>query len=73
MNLVLVPTQMASGPLADWLGYKRFFIFVLVASLPSILVAWRAPFPNPADVEPDAEGGAGGPAPRADEASAGAG
>src|SRR5205085_2117566 len=24
MNLVLIPTQMASGPLAVWLGYKAF-------------------------------------------------
>lgn len=52
MNLVLVPTQMASGPLADWLGYKAFFIFVLVASIPSVIAAWLAPFPNPRD--PDA-------------------
>ena len=51
MNLVLVPTQMVSGPLADWLGYRSFFVFVLFASLPSIVVAWRAPFPNPPDVE----------------------
>ncbi len=49
MNLVLVPTQMASGPLADWLGYKAFFIFVLIASVPSIIAAWMAPFPNPKD------------------------
>ncbi len=49
MNLVLVPTQMVSGPLADWLGYRRFFVFVLVASIPSILAAWRAPFPNLAE------------------------
>jgi PAT family beta-lactamase induction signal transducer AmpG len=56
MNLVLVPTQMASGALADWLGYRHFFVFVLVASLPSIFAAWRAPFPDPADVEPDEEG-----------------
>lgn len=56
MNLVLVPTQMASGPLADWLGYKAFFIFVLVASVPSIIAAWLAPFPNPKDPdEPDEE------------------
>lgn len=46
MNLVLIPTQMASGPLADWLGYKAFFIFVGVASIPSIIAAWLAPFPN---------------------------
>jgi MFS transporter, PAT family, beta-lactamase induction signal transducer AmpG len=45
MNLVLVPTQMASGPLADRLGYKTFFLFVLAASIPSIVAAARAPFP----------------------------
>jgi len=45
MNLVLVPTQMASGPLADWLGYKNFFLFVLLASIPSVVAAWLAPFP----------------------------
>jgi PAT family beta-lactamase induction signal transducer AmpG len=44
MNLVLVPTQMVSGPLADRLGYKRFFLFVLLASVPSIIAAARAPF-----------------------------
>ncbi len=47
MNLVLIPTQMASGPLADWLGYQTFFVFVMFASLPSILAAWFAPFPDP--------------------------
>jgi PAT family beta-lactamase induction signal transducer AmpG len=46
MNLVLVPTQMLSGPLADWLGYRRFFALVLLASVPSIAAAWRAPFPR---------------------------
>jgi PAT family beta-lactamase induction signal transducer AmpG len=46
MNLVLIPTQMASGPLADALGYKAFFVFVLVASLPSLVAAWFAPFPR---------------------------
>ncbi len=46
MNLVLIPTQAASGHLADWLGYRTFFLFVLVASIPSILAAWKAPFPQ---------------------------
>jgi PAT family beta-lactamase induction signal transducer AmpG len=46
MNLVLIPTQMASGPLADWLGYQAFFLFVLIASLPSLAAAWFAPFPR---------------------------
>jgi PAT family beta-lactamase induction signal transducer AmpG len=49
MNLVLIPTQMASGPLADALGYRTFFVFVMLASIPSIIAAWRAPFPNPPD------------------------
>jgi PAT family beta-lactamase induction signal transducer AmpG len=55
MNLVLVPTQMASGPLADWLGYKAFFVFVLVASVPSMIAAWLAPFPNPKDPDDPVE------------------
>jgi PAT family beta-lactamase induction signal transducer AmpG len=54
MNLVLIPTQMASGPLADWMGYKTFFIFVLIASIPSVIAAWLAPFPN---TEPTAGSG----------------
>jgi MFS transporter, PAT family, beta-lactamase induction signal transducer AmpG len=52
MNLVLVPTQMVSGPLAERLGYKNFFLFVLVASIPSLIAAARAPFPNPTTVAP---------------------
>lgn len=45
MNFMLVPTTMASGPLADWLGYKTFFVVAMFASIPSVLAAWRAPFP----------------------------
>jgi MFS transporter, PAT family, beta-lactamase induction signal transducer AmpG len=56
MNLVLWPTQTFSGRLADWMGYKSYFIFVLVASIPSIIAAWKAPFPNPPDVLEEAEG-----------------
>jgi MFS transporter, PAT family, beta-lactamase induction signal transducer AmpG len=51
MNLMLIPTQMLSGPLADWLGYQAFFVFVMFASVPSVLAAWFAPFPNPGSVE----------------------
>ena len=45
MNLVLVPTAMMSGPLAEWLGFSTFFLVVMFASVPSIIAAWRAPFP----------------------------
>jgi PAT family beta-lactamase induction signal transducer AmpG len=46
MNLILVPTQTASGVLADRMGYRAFFLFVMVASIPSVIAAWRAPFPH---------------------------
>jgi PAT family beta-lactamase induction signal transducer AmpG len=55
MNLVLVPTQSVSGYLADKLGYRSFFIFVLVASIPSVIAAWKAPFPNPVDLDEEDE------------------
>jgi len=45
MNLMLVPTTMISGPLAEWLGFSTFFLVVMFASVPSVLAAWRAPFP----------------------------
>jgi MFS transporter, PAT family, beta-lactamase induction signal transducer AmpG len=46
MNLVLVPTQMASGPLADSMGFRSYFLFVFVAAVPSLGAAWFAPFPQ---------------------------
>jgi len=46
MNLMLVPTQMISGPLADHFGYKAYFIIVMFAAIPSILVSAYAPFPR---------------------------
>lgn len=46
MNLVLIPTQMASGPLADWLGFQTFFWVVILASIPSVIGAFIAPFPH---------------------------
>jgi PAT family beta-lactamase induction signal transducer AmpG len=46
MNLVLIPTQSSSGWIADNLGYKNYFIFVMIASIPSVIAAWLAPFPH---------------------------
>jgi PAT family beta-lactamase induction signal transducer AmpG len=50
MNLVLIPTQSASGPLARALGYEAFFLVVMLASIPSVLAAWFAPFPRDCEV-----------------------
>lgn len=46
MNLMLVPTQALSGPLADHLGYRAYFIVVMLAAVPSVLAACFAPFPR---------------------------
>ena len=54
MNLVLVPTQMISGPLADHFGYRVFFIIVMFASIPSVMAAWFAPFPRKPETSPPA-------------------
>jgi PAT family beta-lactamase induction signal transducer AmpG len=51
MNLVLIPTQMASGPLADYMGYRAYFLFVIVATIPSLVAAKLAPFPRAEPVE----------------------
>lgn len=48
MNAVLTPTQMASGPLAESMGFKEFFILVMVTAIPSLVAAWFAVFPQAA-------------------------
>jgi PAT family beta-lactamase induction signal transducer AmpG len=55
MNLVLVPTNMISGPLAECLGFSTFFGVVMIASVPSVWAAWKAPFPLARTETPDAE------------------
>lgn len=44
MNLGFMLPSMASGYISDFLGYKHFFLWVMVATLPSFWVAWRVPF-----------------------------
>ncbi len=35
---------MISGVVSDYLGYKIFFVWVLVATIPSFLVTWLIRF-----------------------------
>lgn len=44
MALGFMIPSMISGYLSDFVGYKLFFIFVLIATIPSFLVAYFAPF-----------------------------
>lgn len=59
MNLVLIPTQKYSGVISDSVGYKTFFIIVCVAAIPSLLVAWFAPFPRDERADQRAEAAEG--------------
>lgn len=44
MNLGFMIPSMLSGFLSDFLGYKVFFIWVMIATIPSFLVTWLVPF-----------------------------
>lgn len=47
MNLGFMIPSMVSGLLSDFLGYKVFFIWVLLATIPSFLATWFVPFGHP--------------------------
>jgi PAT family beta-lactamase induction signal transducer AmpG len=44
MALCMMVTGMVSGVLEEALGYKWFFIIVMFATIPSLIVSWLAPF-----------------------------
>ncbi len=52
MNLGFMLPSMVSGYISDFLGYKHFFIWVMIATIPSFLVAWFVPFKE-VDMEED--------------------
>lgn len=47
MNLGVMLPGMFSGMISDWVGYKIFFIWVLIATIPAFIVTWLVPFPHP--------------------------
>lgn len=44
MSLGMMIPSMLSGVLSDWLGYKNFFLWVMIATIPSFLMTWLVPF-----------------------------
>ena len=44
MNLGFMLPSMISGYISDYLGYQKFFVWVMIATIPSFLVAWFVPF-----------------------------
>ena len=52
MNLGFMIPSMISGLLSDYLGYKEFFIWVLIATIPAFIVTWLVPL-MPVQKEPE--------------------
>ncbi len=47
MNLGVMLPGMISGVISDWLGYKLFFVVVLICTIPAFLITWFVPFTYP--------------------------
>jgi PAT family beta-lactamase induction signal transducer AmpG len=47
MSLGMMIPSMLSGFMSDYLGYRHFFLWVLIATIPSFLVTWFVPFSEP--------------------------
>ncbi len=47
MNLGVMLPGMLSGYVSDAIGYRDFFIFVLVCTIPAFLITWFVPFTYP--------------------------
>jgi PAT family beta-lactamase induction signal transducer AmpG len=58
MGLCMMVTGVVSGYLQEMLGYVSYFVFVMIATIPSFLATWIAPFHHDDGSEPakDAEG-----------------
>jgi len=52
VNLGFMIPSMVSGMISDLLGYKDFFIWVLIATIPAFVVSWMVPLRKP-DASPD--------------------
>ena len=51
MNLGFMIPSMVSGFVSDYLGYKEFFIWVMIATIPAFLVTWFVPLQEVEEIE----------------------
>lgn len=56
MNLGFMLPSMISGMVSDYLGYKEFFIWVLISTIPSFLVTWLVPLKKNDEDNPEVAG-----------------
>lgn len=54
MGLCGLVTGVISGHLQEAMGYVSYFVFVMVATIPSFIATWLAPFPHSDGTEADA-------------------
>ncbi len=52
MNLGLILPGALSGYIQKWIGYQKFFIWVLIAAIPALLMARFIPIGGGAEPEP---------------------
>jgi MFS transporter, PAT family, beta-lactamase induction signal transducer AmpG len=55
MGACMMTTGAVSGYVENWVGYQWFFIIVLIAAAPSLLVTFLAPFHHPDSAGPGAD------------------
>jgi PAT family beta-lactamase induction signal transducer AmpG len=57
MGLCMMVTGAVSGHLQEWMGYVGYFVFVMVATIPSFVATWFAPFHHREDDGSAVDGG----------------
>lgn len=51
VNLGFMIPSMISGWLSDMMGYREFFIWVMIATIPAFIVTWLVPLKKPQELE----------------------
>ncbi len=51
VNLGFMLPSMISGWLSDMMGYREFFIWVMIATIPAFIVTWLVPLKKPEELE----------------------
>jgi PAT family beta-lactamase induction signal transducer AmpG len=51
MNLGFMIPSMLSGVISDYLGYKDFFIWVLICTIPAFVVSWFVPLKSKSEID----------------------
>jgi PAT family beta-lactamase induction signal transducer AmpG len=56
MALTMMLSGMVCGAIQEAVGYRWFFLIVMIATIPSFIITWFAPFNVRHDDDPAAQG-----------------